>query len=198
MFPSAVARMPPMALTSGMRNVRFRIALVLVPLSSLGVATAQNPADIAYLQNGVRGIAPTYQGSSLVVFGEQAFPVVNGRSRWGVLEPMVAGARMGKGRIVVTGFTDAMEHDGLQIGDTARMLTNTMRWASGEKIAPKIGVCKIPGLASRLKGLDVDARDIDLSDRNRVDTIVILARTVMAQDVALLAEYVRKGSGPRH
>jgi hypothetical protein len=120
-----------------MRNIRLRIAGMLVPLASLGIAAAQDPADIAYLQNGVREIAPTYQSGSLVVFGEQAFPVVNGRSRIGVMEPMIAAARMGKGRMVVMGNTDAMEHDGLTVGDTARLLTNTLRWVSSEKSAPK-------------------------------------------------------------
>jgi hypothetical protein len=60
---------------------------MLVTLSSLGLAAPQNEADIAYLQNGVREIAPTYESSSLVVFGEQAFPVVTGRPKWGVIEP---------------------------------------------------------------------------------------------------------------
>ncbi len=178
-----------------MRNTRLRIALALLPLSSLGIAAAQNEADIAYLQNGVLEIAPTYESSSLVVFGEQAFPVVSGRSRWGVMEPVIAAGRMGNGRMVVMGNTDAMEHDGLQVGDTARMLANTLRWICGERKAPKIGIHKIPGLASRVKSLGFDAREIELSDRSQVDAIVTLARTVTAEDVAPLAEYIRGGGG---
>ena len=178
-----------------MRNIPLRVTLGLVPLSLLGMAAVQNEADIAYLQDGVREIAPTYQSSSLVVFGEQAFPVVNGRSRSGVMEPMIAAARMGKGRMVVMGYTDAMEHDGLEVGDTARLLTNTLRWVSGEKSAPKIGIFKIPGLASRVHGLGLDVRDVELSDRNQVDAVIVLARTVAAQDVAPLAEYIRGGGG---
>jgi hypothetical protein len=102
---------------------------------------------------------------------------------------------MGKGRVVVMGNTDAMEHDGLAVGDTARLLTNTLRWVSGEKSEPKIGVYKVPGLASRVKSLGLDARDIELKDRSQVDTVITLARTVAAQDVAPLAEYIRGGGG---
>ena len=111
------------------------------------------------------------------------------------MEPMIAAARMGKGRIVVMGNTDAMEHDGLNIGDTARMLTNLLRWVSGEKSAPKIGIYKIPGLASRVKSLGLDGRDLQLTDRDQVDAVVILARTVAAQDIAPLADYIRGGGG---
>ncbi len=178
-----------------MRDARLAVALVPVLLSSLGIAAAQNEADVAFLQDGVREIAPTYEGSALVVFGEQAFPVVNGRSRWGVMEPMIAGARMGKGRVVVMGYTDAMEHDGLNVGDTARMITNTLRWLSGQRKSPKIGIYKVPGLAPRIKSLGLEARDIEMSSRNQVDVVVILARSVAAEDIAPLAEYVRAGGG---
>jgi hypothetical protein len=53
----------------------MRIALVFAALSSCGIGAAQNQADIAYLQNGVREIAPDYESGSLIVFGDQAFPV---------------------------------------------------------------------------------------------------------------------------
>jgi hypothetical protein len=166
-------------------------SLLLVPLC----LAAQSHSDISYLLDGVRETAPTYQSSALVVYGEQAFPVVNGRSSWGVREPTVAAARLGKGRMVVMGYTDALEHDGLAVGDTARLLSNLLRWTSGEKTAPKIGVYGIPGLTAQVKRLGIEARDIDLADRGRVDTVVVLARAVTAPDVEPLAQYVRQGGG---
>jgi hypothetical protein len=176
-----------------------RIALVLVALSPFGIAAAQNQADIAYLQGGVREIAPGNYNGSLIVFGEQAFPVVNGSSSEGGTEPLIAAARLGKGRMVVMGNTASLEQDVLQIADTARMTANILRWTAGEKTAPKVGVYRIPGLTARLKhlgpGLELDARDIELSDRNEVDVVVLLARMVDAKDVAPLQEYVRGGGG---
>jgi hypothetical protein len=168
-----------------MRHLQLRAALVLAALLSAGIALAQNQTDIAYLQSGVGEIAPNYDSGSLVVFGDQAFPVVNGRSRSGGTEPIIAAARLGQGRLVVMGYTDSLEHDGIKIRDTARMLANMLRWAGGEKRAPRIGVYGIPGLAQRLRGLnsapEMDARDIELSDRNQVDVVVILARSVTAK-----------------
>src|SRR5271165_548148 len=97
--------------------MQLRISLVLAAMSPFGIAAAPNPADIAYLQNGVREIAPGYNSGSLVVFGEQAFPVVNGRSG-GSTQPMMAGARFGKGRMVVIGSTAVLEQDVLKVADT--------------------------------------------------------------------------------
>jgi hypothetical protein len=54
--------------------MHLRIAPLLAALSWFGIAAAQNQADIAYLQSGVREIAPDYYNGSLIVFGEQAFP----------------------------------------------------------------------------------------------------------------------------
>jgi hypothetical protein len=184
--------------------MHIRIALVLAALSWFGVAAAQNQADIAYLQSGVREIAAGDYNGSLIVFGEQSFPVVNVASGWGATEPLIAAARLGKGRMVVMGNTAGLEQDVLQVADTARMIANILRWAAGEKTAPKVGIYKIPGLAARLKrlgsGLELDARDIALSDlalgdRNQVDVVVILARMAAGKDVASLQEYVRGGGG---
>ena len=59
--------------------MQLRLTLVFAALSSLGIAATQNQADIAYLQSGVREIAPGTFNGSLIVFGEQAFPVVNAK-----------------------------------------------------------------------------------------------------------------------
>jgi hypothetical protein len=179
--------------------MQLRLTLVFAALSFPGIAAAQNQADVAYLQNGVREIAPGAFNGSLVVFGDEAFPVVNAKSRSGAFEPLIAAARLGKGRLVVLGNTAALEQDVLNVADTARMLANILRWTAAENSAPKIGIHKVPGLAQRLKslgsGLRLDARDIELSDRNHFDVVVILARMVAEEDVAPLQEYVRAGGG---
>ena len=162
--------------------------LTLCTLSALPIIAAQG--DVAYLQNGVTEIAPGYNSGALIVFGEQAFPVVNGRSGC-----IIAGARYGKGRVVAMGNSAALEADVLKMRDTGRMLSNIVRWAAGEKAGAKIGVYKVPGLAQRINRLALDARDIELSERNQVDIVVALARMVAAQDVVPLQEYIRGGGG---
>jgi hypothetical protein len=175
--------------------MRPRLALLFALLSPFGIAFAQNPADIAFLQDNVHEIAPGYNSGSLVVFGDQAFPVVTGRSPWGATEPVIAAARFGKGRLAVMGNSSALEQGVLKVAGTGRMLANILHWIAGEKSAPRIGIYRVPGLAARLKGLSLDARDIELADRNQVDAVVILARMVEAKDVAALQEYVRAGGG---
>jgi hypothetical protein len=173
--------------------MRLRIALMLAAAASLASAAAPNQADIAYIQNNVREIAPDSSGS-LIVFGEQAFPVLAARSDWGATEPLIAAARFGKGRMVVMGTNAILEQDLLQAADTGRLLANVLRWAAGEKTAPKVGIYRVGGLTARLKGL-VEARDIDLGDRHQVDVLVVLARLIQPKDVATLEEYVRSGGG---
>jgi hypothetical protein len=97
--------------------------------------------------------------------------------------------------MVIMGNTDSIEQDVLNVGDTARLLTNILHWTAGEESAPKIGIYRIPGLVRRLKSLDIDARDIELSGRTQVDVVVMMARSVAAKDVAPLQEYVRAGGG---
>jgi hypothetical protein len=178
--------------------MQVRIAFAIVALSSLGIGAAQNQSDIAYLQNGVRETAPTSNSGSLIVFGEQAFPVLSSRSGWVGTEPAIAAARFGEGRMVVLASATVLEPDVLKVADTGRMLSNMLHWAGGEKETPKIGIYHVPGLARRLKTFDgaaLEARDIELSDRNQVDVVVILSRMVDAKDVAPLQEYVRQGGG---
>ncbi len=174
--------------------MRFASLRLFMALSFLGIACAQTSADVAYLLNGVQEIARGGSNGALIVFGEQAFPVVNAPSQAGSTEPLIAASRLGNGRLVVFGNTVILEHD-LQVADTARFTTNLLRWTTGEKAAPRVGVYQIYGLAARLKDLGVDARDIALSDRASVDVVMLLARQLRAFEVAPLLDYIRGGGG---
>ena len=171
------------------------ILLALAALSLPGIAATPNQPDVAYLLDGVREIAPGNVNSSLCVFGDRAFPVVNGREGEGGTEPLIAAARLGKGRMVISGNTAYLEQDALAAADTPRLVRNIVRWASGEKAAPRIGVYKIDGLAGMLRGLGLDARDIDLGGRAGVDVIMALARVLTDDDLKPLTEYVSGGGG---
>ncbi len=86
-------------------------------LSFLGVAAAQDQADVAQLLNGVQAIAPGNTNGALIVFGKHAFPVAIALSGAGATEPLIAAGRVGQGREVVLGNTTMLEHD-LRVADT--------------------------------------------------------------------------------
>jgi len=167
----------------------------LLSILFAGACCAQNQAGLSYLLDGVKQIAPGRYNGSLCVFGEQAFPVVNGRSQDGASEPVMAAARLDKGRVVAFGHTGYLEEELFKTGDTARLVLNVARWAAGEKTAPRVGVYKVDGLARQLKGLGLDASDITLDGRSSVDVIFLLPRFLDDSEVPPLLDYVRGGGG---
>ena len=167
----------------------MRIALLLAGLC--GLASAQ-PTD---LLNGVRQIASGYFNGSLIVFGEEAFPVLTVPTGAGAAEPLIAAARFGSARMVVLATTSPLDPTRLSLADTGRLTANLLRWAAGGKPEPRIGIYKISGLAQRLKPLDLDAPDVELADRTRSDVIALYGRLVADSDVISLQQYVRDGGG---
>src|SRR5665213_3618898 len=156
-------------------------------------ALAQSQKDLPYLLNGVKEIATGRYLGSLSVFGDQAFPVVNGRSDNGAQEPAIAAARFGRGRMVA--FTGYVEDNVFNVADTGRLILNAANWAGGEKGSTRVGVFKVDGLAARLRRLGLDARDITLDARTNTDVIFVTPRAVESQEIAPLLEYVRAGGG---
>ena len=104
---------------------------------------AQQQSDVAYLLDGVKQIAAGGYNGSLCVFGKQAFPVVNARTRDGTPEPVMGAGRLGKGRVVVFGHTGYLEQELFHIGDTAKLIENVARWSSAGKAAPRVGVYRV-------------------------------------------------------
>ena len=156
-------------------------------------AWGTKPGGSCLPAHGVKEIAqPNYIGA-LCVFGDLAFPVVNGRAEHETEEPVIAAARFRKGRMVA--LTGYLESELWAIADTSRMMLNIGRWAAGEKKAPRAGVYNIPGLASQLRTIGLDARDITLSERSTVDVIFVVPRVVNDADVPILIEYAGNGGG---
>jgi hypothetical protein len=96
-------------------------------LAGMGGAALAAPEDLDALLDGVSEIsAPGCLPGPVMVFGDSAFAVVTANCAGGKL-PLVAAARLGKGRVVAFG------HEGLLGGDTgdpdnARFLANIVRW----------------------------------------------------------------------
>lgn len=102
--------------------------------------TGADTKDADVLLDGVAKIAAPGVPGPLCVFGERAFAVVTGGSGADLREPVVAAARMGKGRAVAFGHTDYFNPKTLsnKATDTGRLMTDAVRWAAGA-VGPKSG-----------------------------------------------------------
>ncbi|SPE38834.1 conserved exported hypothetical protein [Candidatus Sulfopaludibacter sp. SbA3] len=138
-------------------------ALALLLSSLVWPLAAQSP-DVAYLLDGVKAIAAPDTPGPLCVFGLRAFPVIAAPSDFDAMEPVVAAASYQDGRIVAFGNRRYFDEDMMKVADTSRALANALRWAAGEKAAPRVGVLDLPGLAARLKLLGLNAVDVALGD----------------------------------
>ncbi len=118
--------------------------LVLVGLGwccCLGVDRARAADDdFAQLLTGVHHIPVIGQPGAIIPFGPQAFPLVVGNTGETKVAPVVAAARLGRGRIV------AFAHDGYlgtsPAGDVKRLILNSLHWAGDtrESKEPKLRV----------------------------------------------------------
>lgn len=107
------------------------------------------PDDVKQLTRGVKSVAKPGIPGPLVVFGEQAFPVIAARS--GDLHyPVVAGGRYGKGRFLAWGhggYFGSLKHEG-----TATLFSNALSWLVSKKGPLKIATSARSGLSKFYQG----------------------------------------------
>ena len=131
-------------------KMRYLVATILLLAAA---RTGADTKDVEVLLDGVTKIAAPGVPGPLCVFGDGAFAVVTGGSGNNLREPVVAAARMGKGRAVAFGHTDYF--NGRVLGDnatdTGRLMTNAVRWAAGAAAKPVVGVHRAQGLLAFLK-----------------------------------------------
>nr|MDQ2687676.1 M60 family metallopeptidase [Armatimonadota bacterium] len=102
-------------------------------------AAPTDAADRAALLQGVHGlIVPGGIPGDVAVFGAQAFPVVTSRLGKANL-PVFAGARFGKGRVIVGGHESFFGGEALKNPDNATFAANIAHWVGG-KAAPTVRV----------------------------------------------------------
>jgi hypothetical protein len=150
-------------------------------------------SDLGRLIDGVEtldsgGAVP----SAMVVFGEQAFPVVVDSER----RAFVSGARVGKGRVVAYAH-EAFLAGGFDGGDDrGRLVDNAVRWASG-KTAPVVGLG--PGLgelAARLAQAGLATKDVSGAELGGIDVLVTSTYSPRPdQELAAIAAFVAGGGG---
>lgn len=150
----------------------------------------------AALLRGVNETALRLPGA-LCVYGPQAFPVVTGMVTDTVLGPVVAGAHWDPGRTVVFGAELHRQTFGQASADTARLVTNALRWTS-RAAAPRIGVLRHEELLTRLKGAGHDAVSSTPSQAalSAVDVVALDMHPALSQsELDALAAFLRAGGG---
>ena len=86
------------------------------------------------------------------MYGPDAFPVATGEVS-GQAESLVAASRFGKGRVLALGHSGFFSAGAMDVGDTARLMTNMINWAGGDnRRARRVGVYSVNGLAARTHG----------------------------------------------
>lgn len=178
-----------------------RTHVILLCATCLGLSSAQaapQPGDLDALLSGLTEVtAPGCIPGPLCVFGEQAFPILVGRSQ-GQRLPIAGAARMGHGRIVALG------HEGLlspspDSPDNVRWSANVVRWAAAGADTPSVAVQDHGGLSDALvqEGLEVLALDSSqLTDATvKADVLIIGAASVSPDQIDPLRAFVAAGGG---
>ena len=108
---------------------------LILAVHAASVARADEADDVATLLRDVHQIPVVGTPGAIIPFGPQAFPLVVGNAGKTNVVPVVAAARLGKGRIV------AFAHNGYfsspSTGDWRRLLLNAVAWSAAGRQAPQ-------------------------------------------------------------
>ena len=182
-------------------------SLVLLVVGTLTVGlgeTSANEEDVRFLLDGVAEIAAPGVPGPLSVFSDRAFPVVVAPSGT-AMEPVVAAARLGSGRIVAFGHTGYLGGDKTcETGDTGRLLMNAIRWTAGRTGGTakglKVAVHRQRDLATYLERQGFDVRMVDGPGwTERIGSVDVLclptARLADDRQIARVRRFVTSGGG---
>lgn len=179
--------------------MRSVIAALLLGAAFLGNAVADAAqADRAALLEGVSEIAAPGWPGCLSVYGDQAEVLIAGKNGKNQA-PVVATAPLGEGRIVALGHNGYFAAEALQVGDTARLLLNAVRW-SGRATKPTVGLQNLPDLAARLKRDGLTVKELSGAEwlKGLPECRVLVTAAMPGYDAATVkavSEFVRGGGG---
>lgn len=186
-----------------------RRALTLVLLGVLGVGAAIAPAqesqpssrtdDLAALLAGIDRVASPGVPGPLALFGDAAFPVLAAREG-DVRAPVVAAARMGRGRVVAFGHGGYFGREALAEGTTARLVANAVRWAGAGRSPSRVVAWRAAAVRDALAAFDVSTTVAEASSAADVfaaaDVVVCdIARLRDVEDARALGAFVASGGG---
>jgi len=149
------------------------------------------------LLNGVTGIAGPGLPGSLCVFGENAFTVITAQATDAAVEPLVAAARLGEGRVIAFGHEGFFSAEALANEGTEKLLVNALHWSAPRSAGAELRVAASneAGLAvlrkHGIKVLPFDAKNLTACD------VLCLNVNALTSDKnrAAVAAFVLKGGG---
>jgi hypothetical protein len=172
------------------------VLVVGITVLAHGPADADE-ADRQALLEGVQQIAAPGWPGTLTVYGDQAFAVACGGVGGKMRSPVVAAARLGKGRIVAFGHNGFFGRGSLDEGQTGRLMCNAVRWTAG-KPTLRVGVRGADELAAYLReqGFTVVALDgADWAGRLGEVDALCCEPTQFAGAEAAVRAFVESGGG---
>ena len=132
----------------------------------------------------------------MCVYGPEAFPVIVGDIS-GVRAPVVAAARWQEGRIVALGHDGYFTRTALETADTGRLITNALRWATGEETRPRIGVVGADELYAWLTQTGHNAVKTTLTPEllGSVDVVALVVWNQSDSELEALEAFLSTGGG---
>ena len=172
------------------------LLLVSVWLATLSLPLRAGPEDRAALLQGVTEVAAPGSPGGLSTLGPDAFPVVSAPLEGAVAAPMIAGTRLGTGRILAFGHDGFFGTAAIKTGQTGQFLQNAVRWLTPAGKVPNVAVMGADELAAYLSGAGVRAAAVPATRIPNGVTVVALTHGSLTGDLPdRLATWVRGGGG---
>jgi hypothetical protein len=182
-----------------MKPISLCLIAAALSLGLFAPAAAARPDDLKALLKGVREVAAPGWPGMLCVFGDDAFTVIAGNSNGPIQQSAVAASRLEKGRIVALGHSSFLMKGELAVGQTSRLMLNSVRWLSG-KDKPRVAVHSPPDMIRFLKRNGITATAIGGPNWTKklkgFDVLVTNAASAYSrEEAAAVAGFIRKGGG---
>jgi hypothetical protein len=192
------------------RRIRqFSVIMIITSLNTLLIETphtaisASDSQDLAQLIGEVRQIPVQGSPGTIIPFGPEAFPLIVGDVGENRVLPVVAAARLGKGRIVA--FSHGSYLADAPKDDWKRLVLNSIEWAGAGHHDKKPGARRVvtyrmPALLTMLKSSTHQASAVNAKNWSKQlsESDVICIDTSFQNDPELMeavAKFVRDGGG---
>ncbi len=159
-------------------------------------------ADSRFLLNGVEEIAAPGVPGPLCIFGDRAFVVATANVSGACQAPVVAAARLGRGRVAAFGHGGYFGRGSLDTADTGRLVVNTVRWVAGKKkpAAIRVALFHQGGLLAYLKEMGFEAEALagrpSRESLEPFDAVCFFPTSLSGKaEIDAVREYVRGGGG---
>lgn len=158
------------------------------------LVSAARADDLHELTVGVTKITTPGVPGRIAVFGPQAFAVVLGKAD-NTIQPAVAAARYGRGRIVIFGHDGYFAGSALREADTGRFFANAINWAGAGSGRPAVVVAGKTSLSEAVRSLGLATAPADLAQLSSAAVLIADANRISRQNVGAIGNFIRAGGG---